>query len=287
MYKRISAIAVFSICISAILSAQVIVLEDSLFSPSVNSASKFYAILPDGYSKSHERYPTIYLLHGFGGDCSNWVKLTDLVKYLKQYNYIVICPDAKNSWYANSIVNKDANYEDLIIRDLIPFVDKKYRTKQSKFGRAVAGLSMGGYGAVKFALKYPGMFFFAGGVSPSIQFPFGLEDSAIVARRSKESNKSVREAFGESRNDSWDANDVFMLLEKTNPKTLPYFYLSAGSQDAIPEVIDQTHSFASALRKKGGTFEMHETPGGHDWKFWDKEIEIVLKQIAEISGKKK
>lgn len=287
MNKIISAIFVFLVCFLTNLSSQVTVLEDSVFSPSINSTSKFYAILPDGYSKSHERYSTLYLLHGFGGDHSNWVKLTDLIKYLKQYNYLVICPDGKNGWYSNSVVQKDANYEDLIIKDVIPFVDKKYRTKQSKFSRAVAGLSMGGYGAAKFGLKYPGMFFFAGCISPSIQFPAGLEDTSIVASRSKELIRSVRETFSDIRNESWDSNDLLILTKKTNSKSLPYFYLSIGSQDGIPEIIDQTHGFASSLRKKGIPFEMHETTGGHDWKFWDKEIEIVLKQIAEVSGKKK
>lgn len=287
MYKKITAIFVFLMCFLANLSSQVTVLEDSLFSPSINSISKFYIILPDGYFKSHERYTALYLLHGFGGDYSNWVKLTDLVKYLKQYNYIAICPDGKNSWYSNSVVLKDANFEDLIIKDVIPFIDKKYRTKQSKFNRAVAGLSMGGYGAAKFGLKFPGMFFFAGCVSPAIQFPTGLEDSSIVARRSKESNKSVREAFGETRNDSWEVSDVFLLAERSNAKSLPYFYLSVGSHDAIPEIIDLTHSFATTLRKKGAAFEMHESSGGHDWKFWDKELELILKQIIEVSGKKK
>lgn len=267
--------------------SQITVVEDSLFSQSLNTISKFYAVLPDGYSKTQERYVSVYLLHGFNGDYTNWVKQPNLIKYLKGYEYIVICPDAKNSWYSNSITLQNANYEDLIIKEIIPYVDKKYRTRQSKFSRAIAGLSMGGYGAAKLGLKYPGMFFFAGCISPSIQFPAGLEDSAIVARRSKETIKSVREMFGEKRNESWSANDIFELTEKINPNTAPYFYLSAGSQDGIPEVIEQTHIFAASLRKKSIAFEMHETTGAHDWKFWDSEIEVVLKRIFEISGKKR
>ncbi|MFA6541862.1 MAG: alpha/beta hydrolase-fold protein [Bacteroidota bacterium] len=264
--------------------AQVTVVEDSLYAPSIKGYSKFYAILPDSYTVTQERYTTIYLLHGFGGDYTNWVKLTDLVRDLRLYHYIVICPDAKNSWYTNSVTIKNADYEDLIIKDIIPFVDKKYRTKPTKFSRAVAGLSMGGYGAAKFGIKYPTMFFFAGCLSPAIQFPAGLEDSAIVARRSKESNESVREMFGASRNERWNENDVFALLEKSSARSLPYFYLSVGSNDGIPEIIDLTHSFAGALRKKKVPFEMHEVPGEHYWKLWDKEIAIVLQRIYEMSN---
>jgi S-formylglutathione hydrolase FrmB len=267
------------------LSAQVKVVEDSLFSPSLNSKMKFYAVLPNGYDKSQERYLTIFLLHGFGGNYTNWVKLTDIVRLAKHYNYIIITPDARNGWYANSPTMQNANYEDYIIKDVIPFVDQKYRTIQSKFYRAVAGLSMGGYGAAKFGIKYPGMFFFAGCLSPAIQFPTGLEDTAIVARRSKESNESVRTMFGYPRNEKWNENDVYTLLDKANVKSLPYFYLSVGSQDGIPEIIDHTHSFAAALRKRGASFEMHETFGGHDWKFWGEEIETVLRRISALTSK--
>ncbi len=268
-------------------AGQVKVVEDSLFSSSLNATTKFYAILPDGYAKSQERYPAVYLLHGFGGNYTNWVKLSEIVKYAKQYNYIIITPDAKNSWYANSPVMPNANFEDFIIKDVIPFVDNKYRTIQSKFHRSIAGLSMGGYGAAKLAVKYPGMFFFSGCLSPAIQFPAGMEDSSIVARRSKESNESVKQMFGFPRNEKWNENDVYSLLDKANIKSLPHFYLAVGSQDGIPEIIDHTHGFAAALRKKGVSFEMHETAGAHDWKFWDKEIEIVLQRIYELSRKKR
>ena len=287
MNQKIYSLALILFSFTSSLSSQVTVVEDSLFSQSLNGTTKFYTILPDGYSKTQERYTAVYLLHGYSGDYTNWVKQTDLVKYLKEYDYIVICPDGKNSWYTNSVVLTNTNFEDLVIKEIIPFVDKKYRTKQSKFSRAIAGLSMGGYGAAKFGLKYSGMFFFAGCLSSSISFPAGLEDSTIVARRSKELIQSVREAFGSTRSEKWNDNDIFSQTEKANAKSLPYFYLSVGSQDGMPDIIDLTHTFAAALRKKGVPFEMHETTGGHDWKFWDKEIEIVLRRISEISGKKR
>ncbi len=284
MRKNYLKFFILYIALSVAAVSQVTVVEDSLYAQSIKSMSKIYVVLPTGYSKSHERYTTVYLLHGWGGDYTNWVKMSDLVRYLRDYHYIAVCPDAKNSWYTNSYALKNADYEDLIIKDVIPFVDKKYRTKPSKFNRAIAGLSMGGYGAAKMGLKYSSMFFFAGCLSPAIQFPYGVEDSGIVARRTKESTESVKNAFGFPRNEKWPENDVFTLTEKANVKSLPYFYLSVGSQDGIPEIIDRTHSFAAALRKKGASFEMHEVPGEHYWKLWDKEIQTVLKRISEKSN---
>ena len=261
-------------------SAQVSVIEDSLFSPSINAFCRMNILVPEGYSNGKERYTSLYLLHGFNQDHASWFNSTELVHYAREYRFIIVSFDAQNSWYANSTTKINFNYEDLVIKDLIPFIDKKYSTIPDKQHRAIAGLSMGGYGAVKFGLKYPQQFFYAAGMSPSMQFPAGLEDSAIVARRSAASNQSVREAFGAQRNEQWNANDIFFLLAHANKSSLPYFYLSVGSHDGIPEVIVQAHQLASEFRKRAVPFELHETPGAHDWDFWDKEIEIVLKNIS-------
>lgn len=270
-----------------ISTSQVSVVEDSLFSQSINSVTKYLVILPDGYSKGQDRYPVLYLLHGLRGDYTNWVKLTNLVRYARDYRIIIVTPDGKNGWYTNSPYVNNSNYEDQIVNDVIPAVEKKYRIIQTKFNRAIAGLSMGGYGAVKFGLKYPAKFFFVGGISPSIQFPQGLEDSSISARWSKENKMNLKELYGQTRTEHWNENDVFVLADKSNGKALPYFYLSIGSQDALIELVGLTHDLASVLRKKNIDFEMHEMPGGHDWKFWDKEINNVLQRITELLGKRK
>jgi S-formylglutathione hydrolase FrmB len=282
----IKYISIF-LLIFSVASGQVTVVEDSLFTESLNAFSRYSIVLPDGYSKGHERYPVVYLLHGYGGDYTNWITLTNLVRYARNYKFILVTPDGKNSWYANAVSVKNANYEDFIVKDLIAHIDKKYRTVQSKFSRSITGLSMGGYGAVKLALKYPGKFFFAGGISPAIQAPFGLEDTAYVLRRSKGSIQSQNDAFGPVRSEQWNSNDVFRLAEKVTANSAPYIYLSVGSQDGLTEIIDLTHAFTATLRKQSIPFEMHETAGAHDWKFWDKEIEIVLQRIQEISSKKR
>jgi S-formylglutathione hydrolase FrmB len=282
--KRLVTILLFLFFITKV-HAQVSVAEDSLFSPSINSTMKFCVVLPDGYAKVNERYTTVYLLHGYNQNYTDWIKQTDLVKYAASYHFIFISPDAKNSWYSNSITQKNSNYEDYIVKDLIPFVDKKYRTAPTKTHRAIVGLSMGGYGAAKLALKHDSLFFFAGCLSPAIHVPFGLEDSAILARRSKGSMQSIRDIFGAVRNSYWDENDVFLLAQKADTATVPFFYLAVGSQDKLIEILELTHKFAVTLRNKHIPFEMHETSGAHDWKFWDKEIEIVFNRIEEMTEK--
>jgi S-formylglutathione hydrolase FrmB len=260
-------------------AAQVTVVSDSIYAPSISGYCAYRLLLPDGYARSVERYPALYLLHGFNQDQNSWINSSRLVEHAARISWVIVLPDAKNSWYTNAALNEQLKYEDLLIKDIIPAIERKYRVRTDRASRAVAGLSMGGYGALKYGLKYPAMFSFAAALSPSIQFPAGLEDSAIVARRSAASNASVRAAFGEQRNSVWYDNDIFELLKRPVSGPLPYFYLSVGSQDGIPEVIDQTHELARILRAKKIPFEMHESPGGHDWHFWDSEIPTVLSKL--------
>ncbi|MBP9212044.1 MAG: esterase family protein, partial [Bacteroidetes bacterium] len=159
------------VLLTASSAAQVTVVTDSLFSTSLNSISRYTVILPEGYHKGEERFPVLYLLHGLGGSYTNWVEKTGLIRYAKDHRLIIVTPDGGDGWYSNSPLVPNARYEDHLMIDVIPSVEKKYRTIRTKFHRSIAGLSMGGYGAVKLALKYPGMFFFAAGISPSMQFP--------------------------------------------------------------------------------------------------------------------
>jgi S-formylglutathione hydrolase FrmB len=275
---------VIVISVSAVYS-QVKVVEDSLFSSSINATVKCTIVLPDGYLKNSERHTVLYLLHGYSGDRTNWITLTHLTTYAKKYRFIIVTFDAKNSWYTNVNGPNALLYEDLLTKDIIPYIDRTYRTLQSKFGRAIAGLSMGGYGAGKYAIKYPSRFFFCGMLSPAIQFPSLLNDSAVIRTRTSALIQNVREVFGEVRSEQWRKNDIFELLDSVTTKSLPYFYICAGSQDGFKEIPRLTHELANKLRAKDISFEMHETAGGHDWKYWDKEIENILERIQKISEK--
>ena len=98
------------LCIIQSASAQLNVVTDSTFSPSMNAMTKFMVILPDGYTKKHDRYPVLYLMHGLGGNYTNWVKLTNIVRYAKDHSMIIVTPDAGDGWYTNSPLQTNANY---------------------------------------------------------------------------------------------------------------------------------------------------------------------------------
>jgi S-formylglutathione hydrolase FrmB len=282
MKKRIFIVFILQIIsISLFSQLKVAVVEDSLYSKSVNAYMRFNVVLPANYYLNDERYTTIYLLHGYSGNQDDWVTRTGLVSYAKEYNFIIITPDGKNSWYTNSSTVKNKNFEDYIMKDLIPFVDNKYRTLGTRHGRAIAGLSMGGYGAMKFGLKYPSTFFFAASFSGALQFP-GVLESLYKSNTMKSLEPSLKETFGEVNGEHWKKNDPMFYADSASVANMPYLYISIGKDDAISGIVETNRTFTEKLRKRNALYEYHELPGVHNWVFWDKEISMVLWKISKF-----
>jgi len=119
---------------------------------------KYRILLPCGYQTAGRRSPVLYLLHGLYGNYLNWDSYTKLKRYAYKYDLIVVMPDADDSWYTNSACDPKDKFEDYIAKDMVAEIDGKFRTVRLRHARAIAGLSMGGYGALKIALRYPDNF---------------------------------------------------------------------------------------------------------------------------------
>lgn len=251
-------------------------ITDSIYSQSLKAFTKFNIILPPNYYLTNERYIAIYLLHGYTGDYNDWISRTNLAKYANNYNFIIVTPDGKNSWYVNSINKKNSNYEDYIIKELIPYIGKNYRALDTRHGRAIAGLSMGGYGALRLGLKYPSTFFYCGSFSGAFHII-----SAIANAKDDKSKlmKDAFEIFGDKENDFWNECDIFKIIEKSNNFNLPYVYISCGKDDYY-ELYESNKKVVDILQKKKILYEYHELPGTHNWVYWDKAIKDFLYQIS-------
>src|SRR5579875_1975716 len=128
----------------------------------------FNIILPQDYDSGARRYPVLYLLHGYTGHYSDWVTRTGLTEYARHYEEIIVMPEGENGWYVDNYTDPKLGWQSYIIDDLIPYVDSHYRTVASRSGRAIAGLSMGGYGAMLLGLKYHQMFAAAASLSGAL-----------------------------------------------------------------------------------------------------------------------
>jgi putative tributyrin esterase len=257
---------------SAKQHSDVTLMSVSFRSASLNREMQYVVLLPVGYDTSEQRYPVLFLLHGLYGDDKNWSTRTNLAKYTRNLHLIIAMPDAGNSWYMNSAMNPTEKYEDYIIRDFIVEIDTHYRTIREGYARAIAGLSMGGYAAVKFALKYPSLFAFAGGISAALDAPTDLDETHPEFR------DNLRKAFGEAGNPVRSQNDVFLLLLHADIKALPYFYLDCGADDSF---LDVNRKFVFSLRQLKTRYEFHELQGGHTWDYWDAAIDRFLIALAK------
>src|SRR6185312_14409786 len=158
--------------------------------------------------------------------------------------------------------------------ELIPDVEARYRTIQSRYGRAIAGLSMGGYGAFKFALKSPAQFIFAASMSGA----FGV--TRYTEQQPGLDWGEYVQLFGSVT--ARKANDLFELtnnLSAARVAALPYFYFDCGTEDS-PAIFKVNRELSELFNQKKIPHEYRELPGNHSWAYWDQQIQEVLKVAA-------
>lgn len=244
----------------------------------VNTTLSYNVILPPDYRTSTvSRYPVLYLLHGLGGHYTDWVNRTNLADYAAQYRMIIVMPEGNDSWYVDGAGGVPDKYESYILKELMPDVDKRYRTIQARYGRAIAGLSMGGYGAVKFGLKYPATFAFAGSVSGA----FGV--TRYTEKEIGGANwEPFLKIFGPVGSDTRKANDLFEITKALTPgriASLPYFYFDCGTEDAAQH-FNPNRELSELFLEKKIPHEYRELPGNHSWGYWDQQVQEVLRIAA-------
>ena len=147
--------------------------DKAFHSASLNRDMRYRVLLPHGYRTGTKRFAVLYLLHGLYGDYTNWTSNTKLAQYAGPFPLLIVMPDAGDSWYINSATVPKDKFEDYIVEDLIPEIDSHFRTIPKRSGRAIAGLSMGGYGEVKVGLKHPLVVAFAGSGRGAFDAPLG------------------------------------------------------------------------------------------------------------------
>ncbi|MBX3289562.1 MAG: esterase family protein [Acidobacteria bacterium] len=239
----------------------------------------YQVVLPSGYTKSSDediKFPVIYLLHGLTGHFNNWTDKTKVIEYAEKYRVILVFPEGGDGWYTDSVSNEKEKYESYIIKELIPEIEKNYRVDKRREARAIAGLSMGGYGSLKFGLKYPDMFVIAGSFS-------GALGAAEITEKNFPGSigKSIDAIFGPADSDTRRANDIFDIVRKTTPekiKTLPYFYIDCGTEDFL---FQTNRDFISLLTEKKIPHEYRQLPGTHNWQYWDSQVKEFFRVASQ------
>jgi enterochelin esterase-like enzyme len=271
------------VLITSSLTAQTSKVFDQLTLPSklLKSERKFAIYLPPDYATSERSYPVLYLLHGAGDDQTGWVQF-GMVQHIADKaiadgtaaSMIIVMPDANTGrrGYFND-VKGDWAYEDFFFKELIPFIEKKYRVKADKEFRAVAGLSMGGGGTFMYALHHPELFAAACPLSASTG-PITLEDAKKNLLRN---NPNIADSTVARYYERHSALALINNIPDDQKKAVKW-YIDCGDDDFLYEGNALVHI---ALRKKEVPHEFRVREGAHNWKYWRESLPAVLEFVSQ------
>lgn len=245
-------------------------LEVDFFSEALEVGASMTVLLPQPVAgqvglagsapESADGPPVLYLLHGLSDDHTAWTRYTSVERYAAEHGLAVVMPAVGRSFYANEVHGHA--YWDFLADELPAVVARFLRVSTRREDTFVAGLSMGGYGALKWALNRPERFAAAASLS-------GAVDVAAV-RESPEHGGLWRRVFGDGLAPS---DDLFALLERADPEALPALYVGCGTEDHL---YDGNTRFLDVLRAKGVEARVELRPGDHEWGYWDEEVRRVL-----------
>lgn len=240
----------------------------------------YNALLPVGYAESNKRYPVLYLLHGLFGRYDDWITRTNLAKYATHYDVIIVTPEGHDNWYTDSAGVPTNKYESYFVSELISDVDGRFRTIKDRRGRGVAGLSMGGYGALKYGFKHPEQFAFAGSFSGALDPTTRTDDHPGFAWTIL--RPSINAVFGTRNSQTRITNGLHQIarsLSASQIASLPYLYFDCGLEDGF---LATNRELADILLAKKIPHQYRQLPGEHNWTYWDQQVREVLRVYAQL-----
>jgi len=221
-------------------------------------------IVPDRIER-RKRLAVLYQLHGLTDDYTAWLRRTSIDRYVAGLPLMVVMPDGGRSFYCDAA--EGPAYEQHIMKDVIGFVEQHFPVRAERSARAVGGLSMGGYGAMKLGLKFPEVF--ASVVSHSSAFDFAHDPKMLEG-------PEFRRIVGERVPGGKD--DLYAITERVSPRQAPAVRIDCGKSDRL---LDSNRRFHRHLLGLGIRHEYREFPGEHNWAYWDIRIQEALRFHAK------
>ena len=307
---RTTALAIALVALATSAMAEGLKLQTvEFFSPAVERTMKYNVLLPADYEASTQRYPVLYLLHGLTQNYTAWGLANGAPFYAGLYDdLIVVMPDVGNSWYVNWAENAGGqknNWEDHVIEDVVSHVDWNFRTIAQREGRAITGLSMGGFGGITLGLRHPDMFVSIGSTSGALEY--GRQAAARM--RGEMPPRTPRELTAEQRErrrqpntligidgfssqvertpqgtmfttpEQAEAYDPFTLIRGVPQDQLPHIYLDCGTEDRL---IEGAKQLAAIMLEEGIPFDYMQMPGAHNAAYWIESIGHIMSVQYEV-----
>lgn len=242
-------------------------------SAAMNKTYKAAVVLPDSYAKSKIAYPVLYLLHGGGGQFSDWLRQTPdkllLHKLSDQYNLIIVTPEGERlGGYLDSPVQPDNLFETYLTKEVLTKIDNTYRTVRDRKGRVITGLSMGGHGALYLATRHPDLYCAAGSMSGALDLnPANWRITPEFAKQIAPGFERILGPLG-STPDHYAAHSVVNMTDKMKTNGLPLI-IDCGVDDFLIEPNREVHR---RLVYNKTPHVYIEWPGGHTWEYWENSL---------------
>src|SRR5580704_1134911 len=251
----------------------------SLPSKILNRAVPYCVLLPPSYdTEKTRRYPILYLLHGLGDNDQFLIHsggmnlVQDLWERKKLGEFLIVTPAAGMSFYINSQDGK-RKYEDFFLQEFMPGVEKRYRAQAGRSSRGIAGISMGGYGALHIAFRHPQLFAAVGAHSAALieKMPYiSAENSRQIGRL-----RVLGDAFGSPFDPAfWNQNDPEAIARTANLAGLK-IYFDCGSEDDYG-FDTGAQALHKVLTSRHVPHEFHLYPGGHNWSYFAEHLPALL-----------
>ncbi len=237
--------------------------------------ARYMVYLPKGYASGSKSYPVLYLLHGASGNETSWSNPDqgNMKEICDRYfarrrdrKMIVVMPDGRDAWYRNAYDSDDA-FEDYFFNALIPSVEREFRCKTNRKNRAVAGLSMGGYGTLLYATRHAEQFGVAVAMSP-----------AVYSLRERNERNGV--VMDEARRKYEQEYDVVAALDHIEWKDAPRIMIDCGDEDFC---LKGAYEFFQKARDKYIPVELRVRDGKHEWEYWRVSLVMALDFFFEDS----
>ena len=283
-----------ALIVSLSVQAQSRIECDALNSRILKYAVHYCVYLPASYDSGAKQnppqnYPVLYFLHGLGDNektlfnSGGWTMLDDLRQQHKLGDFLIVAPEGRKSFYINS-ADGSVRYSDFFLQEFIPLIEKKYRISKGRSHRAITGISMGGYGALRFAFSHPEMFSAVSAQSAAL-ITDTPRDLDLAARSGAPLGKVLADVFGDPIDvPHWNANNVFVLARKNGPalKRLA-IYFNCGQDDnyGFEKGAAALHD---ELQKLGVKHEYHLYPGDHSFTYFLAHFTEVMEFHSRAFG---
>ena len=246
-------------------------------------------VLPASYTKHKKaHYPVLYLLHGAYGHFDSWLKSPAdkqlLHRLADQYNLIIVTPEGETfAFYLDSPVNPASQFETYLTKEVLPAIDGAYRTVPDRRGRVIAGLSMGGHGALYLAARHPDLYCAAGSMSGALDL-MSINRKLSPADAAKRAQLWAPVLGSEADHpERFAANSVVNLVDQLHRNGLPLI-LDCGVDDGLLEINREVHR---RLVYNHTPHDYTERPGAHDWPYWQNALPyqvLFLQQVLQDNG---